>query len=165
MERSNVVGVGIDLVEIERMQRAVERSPHFVRRVFSPSEIHYCTYSRRPSVHYAGIFAAHEAVLKALGVGFSQGVGLLDVEVTHNHRGKPMVTLHNRARQIADQQGIIDVQISISNTHDLAVAHAVAITSDARPVTDDTLTTKAQLEASFKELRSVLDDLKDSSSQ
>lgn len=153
------MGVGIDLVEIERIERAVARSNHFVRRVFSPSEIHYCTYSRRPSVHYAGIFAAHEAVLKALGTGFGDGVGLLDVEITHNHLGKPVVTLHNRAQEVAEEQGIIDVQISVSNTHDLAVAHAVAITREARPVIDEKKSAQAQFEASFKELRGLLDDI------
>jgi len=154
----SAVGLGVDLLEIERMEQAIKRTPRFVERVFTSGEREYAESKARPAVHYATFFAAREAVLKALGCGFS-GVGLADVEITHDEKGKPEVLLHGNARVIAEQQGIKEIQISLSNTHFMAVASAVAIKAQSSPKKAMSESPMEELARQFKELRVLLDDL------
>ena len=90
-------GIGVDIVEISRMKSILEKTPAFARRVFTDEERSYCDASSRPAAHYASRFASREAVLKALGTGFSQGVGRKDVSVTRDKLGKPKALLSGRA--------------------------------------------------------------------
>ena len=154
-----LAGVGVDIFEIARMERALERYPHLAARVFTPQEQAYCNAKARPAQHYACRFAAREAVLKALGTGFSQGIGLSDVSVAHDANGKPMVVLCNKAFAIAQKNGVLEVALSLSFTHEFAVANAVAVTAQARPKKDEKPDPKEQLAASFKEARCVIDEL------
>ncbi len=94
-------GIGVDIVEISRMKSILEKTPSFAWRVFTEEERAYCDASSRPAAHYAGLFASREAVLKALGTGFSQGVGRKDVSVTRDKLGKPKAPLSGRALEIA----------------------------------------------------------------
>lgn len=142
-------GLGVDIIEIDRMKRALDRSPHFKERVFSEGERSYCDAKVRPEVHYALRFAAKEAVLKALGTGFGQGVNVTDVEVTNNRYGKPEVILTGGALDIAHSQGVKEMHLSLSYTHDVGVANAVAITEDVQPVIDETKDPQAELAAAF----------------
>lgn len=152
-------GLGVDIVEIERMEKILTRSPQFPFRVFSEEERAYCESHHRPAVHYATHFAAKEAVLKALGTGFSQGVACTDVEVSHDENGKPFVMLHGRAKEIADERGITEIPLSLSRTRDTAVANAIAMTPVSKPKEEEKLTPSQEIAARFKELRSMLDDL------
>ena len=156
-------GLGVDIVEIERMEKILTRSPRFAHRVFSDAERAYCEAHHRPAVRYATHFAAKEAVLKALGTGFSQGIGYTDVEVSHDKNGKPYSILHGRAREIADELAIIEIPLSLSRTNETAVANAIAVTAKARPIVEEKEITPAQeLAMRFRELRSMLDDLEES---
>ena len=124
------VGLGVDIVEIERMRKILKRSPAFARKVFSAEERRYCDATAQPAVHYATRFAAKEAVLKALGTGFSQGIGARDVEVRRTSKGRPYAVLTGCAKQVAQALG------AVSYTHlhvaELAgVAHPVACDDDA----------------------------------
>ena len=74
------VGLGVDIVEIARVRRILERTPSFRERVFSEEERAYCDAAANPEVHYATRFAAKEAVVKALGTGFTRGIGVRDIE-------------------------------------------------------------------------------------
>lgn len=152
-------GLGVDIVEIERMEKILTRSPQFPFRVFSEEERAYCESHHRPAVHYATHFAAKEAVLKALGTGFSQGIGFTDVEVSHDENGKPFVLLHGRAKEIADERGITEIPLSLSRTRDTAVANAIAMTPVSKPKVEEKLSPSQEIAARFKELRSMLDDL------
>ena len=152
------VGVGVDLVEIERMERAITRTPRITKRVFTSGEREYAWSKARPAVQYATFFAAREAVLKALGTGFA-GINYQDVEVTHDEKGKPSVLLHGKAAAFAEEQGIIEIQISLSHTHQMAVASAVAIKAQSSPRKNVALSPMEELARQFKELRSLLDDL------
>jgi len=154
----SLVGVGVDLVEIERMERAIQRTPRITKRVFTSGEREYAWSKARPAVHYASFFAAREAVLKALGCGFA-GVNYQDVEVTHDDKGKPTVLLHGNAAALAEQQNIKEIQISLSHTHQMAVASAVAIKAQSSPRKNLALSPMEELARQFKELRSLLDDL------
>ena len=90
---SDSVSLGVDIVEIDRMRAILKRSPAFARRAFSSEEQAYCNATAAPEFHYATRFAAKEAVLKALGTGFSQGIGMKDVEVALDAKGKPRAVL------------------------------------------------------------------------
>ena len=112
------LGIGIDLIEIERVERALERRPRLAERLFTPAELAYARRRSRPGRHLAARFAAKEAVIKALG----QGVPLRDVEVVSGE--PPALQLHGRAAELAG-----DRKISISLTHSRDSAAAVAVAS------------------------------------
>ena len=152
-------GIGVDIVEISRMKSILEKTPSFARRVFTGEECAYCDASSRPAAHYASRFASREAVLKALGTGFSQ-VGRKDVSVTRDNLGKPKAVLSGRALEIAQELGVVEVALSITLTGDLAVANAIAITEDARPKPkEEKVSIKERVAQTYKEARSVLDEL------
>lgn len=150
--------IGVDIVEIERMRAILERTPSFKTRVFSEAERAYCDKKARPECHYATRFAAKEAVLKALGTGFSEGIGVRDIEVVLNAKGKPQVKLYRRAAEKANELEIKDMPISLSYTQDDAVACALALVneSEEKPEPQDPL---QDLQRQFKEVRSMLDEL------
>jgi holo-[acyl-carrier protein] synthase len=112
------LGVGIDLIEIERVERALERRPRLAERLFTPAELAYSRERARPGRHLAARFAAKEAVIKALG----QGVPLSQIEVVSGE--PPKLRLHGQAAEAAG-----DTEIAISLTHSDETAAAVAIAS------------------------------------
>lgn len=152
-------GIGVDMLEISRMERVLERRPNFARRVFTEEERAYCERSARPAEHYAARFAAREAVVKALGTGFSDGVSFRDVSVSRDESGRPRAVLTGRAAEVARERGIREIALSISHTHDVAVANAIAVTDDVRPEPDSRKDTARALASSFKEARAILDEL------
>lgn len=154
-----LAGVGVDMVEIARMERILKRTPRFARRVFTDEERAYCEATTRPAAHYACRFAAREAVLKALGCGFGNGVKLGDVCVSRDAQGRPRAILSGRAAELAAERGVLDVVISLSLTREMAVANAVATTAQTAPKQDETRDPKRELAESFKEARSLIDEL------
>lgn len=153
------VGLGVDIVEIERMRNILERTPSFRERVFSEDERAYCDATSCPEAHYATRFAAKEAVLKALGTGFSQGIGVRDIEVRRTTKGRPYVVLSGRAREVAREQGVRELPISLSYTHVEAVACAMAITEDVVNSQSQRENSAEELAKQFKEARAMLDEL------
>ena len=152
-------GVGVDMVEIARMERIKAKTPGFFPRVFTEEECAYCESTSRPAVHYALRFAAREAVLKALGCGFS-GVNRKDVSVALDQNGRPTVVLAGKALEYAQEHGVVEVALSLSATGELAVANAMAITDDARPKPKTSKQDeKKRIAQSFRDARSVLDEL------
>jgi len=104
-------------------------------------------------------FAAKEAVLKALGTGFS-GMRFRDVEVVRDERGRPIPKLSGKAAEVAEAAGVVEMHLSLSYTHTNAVASAVAITEQMRPQKPvEPETPEQRLAASFKDARSLLDDV------
>lgn len=155
-----ISGLGVDIVEIERMRRALERRPRMRERLFSEEERAYCESRSRPEIHYAMRFAAKEAVLKALGMGFSNGIRFTDVEVLRDDRGRPVPRLSGRAAEIADAAGVVEMHLSLSFTHMNAVASAVAVTERMRPQAEPRPARPAErLEDAFREARGLLDDI------
>ena len=154
-----LAGIGVDMLEIARMQHALDEKPYFIRRLFTEDERMYCEHTARPAEHYAGRFAAREAVLKALGLGFGNGVGIGDVSVVRDDSGRPHALLAGRAAKVAREQGVREVALSISHTHDVAVANAVAVTDVVRPKPDEKEDAAKALAVSFKEARSVIAEL------
>lgn len=154
----NQVGLGVDIVEIARMAAILKRTPRFKSRVFTAEEQAYCNATASPEVHYATRFAAKEAVLKALGTGFAWGIyDPRSVEVRRNTKGRPFVVLHGSVKELAQQQAVTEVPLSLSYTHTEAVACAMAITNTSTaPLPDED--PMAELSRQFKELRNLLDD-------
>ncbi|NPD32851.1 holo-ACP synthase [Eggerthellaceae bacterium zg-997] len=153
------VGLGVDIVEVGRMKAILKRTPSFAERVFSPDERAYCDASSIPATHYALRFAAKEAVVKALGCGFSDGVGVRDIEVRRADNGRPFVALSGRAREIADEQGVREIPVSLSFTHTDAVACALAITSGSVRAAEKRVDPRERLAQRFRETRGILDEL------
>lgn len=158
-EQTMINGLGVDIVEIDRMRDALQRRPRMKERLFSEEERAYCDGRNKPEIHYAMRFAAKEAVLKALGTGFS-GMRFRDVEVVRDERGRPIPRLTGRAAEVAEAAGVVEMHLSLSFTHATAVASAVAITGQMRPAKPVEVETQQQrLAASFKELRRLLDEV------
>ncbi len=155
-----LAGVGVDIVDVKRMEKVLSRTPSFVMRVFTDEERLYCEHTARPAEHYAARFAAREAVLKALGTGFSGGVGLRDVSVVRSEKGKPTVKLEGKVKEIAQAQGVVEIALSLSATREVAVANAVAVTEQVKPQVSEPEEDQAKLLAkSFRNACSVLDEL------
>ena len=152
-------GIGVDMLEISRMERVIERRPNFLRRVFTEEERAYCERSARPAEHYAARWAAREAVVKALGCGFGNGVGIRDVSVVRDERGAVRAQLTGGAAKVALEKGVVEVALSISYTREVAVANAVAVTEAVKPKVDAKADAARALAASFREAKSVLDEL------
>ncbi len=120
-----IAGLGVDICEIVRMERALERHPTLRERVFTPEEIAYCDSRARPAESYAGRFAAREAVIKALG-GYRER-GWRDISVTRAPTGAPAIRLEGNAKRRADALGVSSVLISFTHERASAVAFAVAV--------------------------------------
>jgi holo-[acyl-carrier protein] synthase len=128
----NVVGIGIDALEIVRFRKAVEeRGEKFLEKVFTPREIEYVGAKKASYMHLAGKFAAKEAVKKALPDGAEIGLNWADIEILNGDDGKPYVLLHGHAKKLKEKFGISRVLISISHTKDLATSNAVVINDGA----------------------------------
>ncbi len=153
-----LAGLGVDIVEIARMENILKRTPRFKQRVYVQSERDYCESKPNPAVHYALFFAAKEAVLKALGTGFT-GMGLNDVQVAHDGRGKPLAVLEGKAKQVADELQIAEVFLSLSYTHETAVASAVAARKEDIPPKETVEDPNKKLEAQFRNMRAMLDEI------
>jgi holo-[acyl-carrier protein] synthase len=122
-----ILGLGVDLCEIARMERAISRHPTFRDRVFTPEEIAYCESRARPAESFAGRFAAREATIKALG-GY-RGRRWQDISVSRHPSGAPAIRLDGNAKRRADALGITEVLITFTHEKTNAIAFAIAIGS------------------------------------
>ncbi len=119
-----VIGIGCDIIEIERISRAIARAA-FVRRVYTADEIAYCQgRGQQAAASFAARFAAKEAVLKALGTGL-RGGSLQEIVVTSNALGKPEVCLSGYFAELAEQLGVKNIKISLSHSKEMAMAYVV----------------------------------------
>ncbi|MBC7854621.1 MAG: holo-ACP synthase [Pirellulaceae bacterium] len=124
----NILGIGTDIIECLRIAQMIERHGElFLNRVYTPHEIEYCSARKAANQHYAGRFAAKEAVLKALGTGWTRGIHWQDIEVRNELGGKPSIALGGGARELCRQVGISEVMITISHCRSYATAYALAV--------------------------------------
>jgi holo-[acyl-carrier protein] synthase len=124
----NILGIGTDIVETLRIAQMIERHGElFLGRVFTPHEIEYCSVRKAATQHYAGRWAAKEAVLKALGTGWSRGISWRDIEVRNELGGRPHIVLDGGALDVSRRLGIQKVLISISHCRNYATAYALAV--------------------------------------
>lgn len=121
-----IKGIGIDIVEVTRIEKAISRRGGFTERIFTESERDYCLSRRRPHLHFAARFAAKEAAVKALGTGM-RGVKWTDFEVRRDKWGRPYLRLSGSAAELAKERGICDIFISLSLSRESAIASAIAV--------------------------------------
>ena len=121
-----IIGIGVDIVEIKRMRKAMERSKErFLLRLFTSDEQQYCNGYRDPVPHFAARFAAKEAVFKALGTGWAKGVTWLDVEVQKEQQEAPRIALQGEAQKLCMAKGASNVHLSLSHSDQWVVAMVV----------------------------------------
>ncbi|MDI6716537.1 MAG: holo-ACP synthase [Actinomycetota bacterium] len=121
-----IKGIGIDIVEVSRIEQAMNRRRRFAERVFTELERDYCFGRHRPYLHFAARFAAKEAAVKALGSGMT-GIKWTDLEVRRDKWGKPYLSLTGNAANIAREKGICNIFISLSFSRESAIASAIAV--------------------------------------
>lgn len=121
-----VLGLGTDLVEVDRLRRALERQPGLRTRLFTADEWDYADRHHDPHPHLAARFAAKEAVMKALGRGMSS-MGFAEIEVARSAAGVPSVRLSGNAASIADASGVAGWHLSLTHTDLMAQAVAIAV--------------------------------------
>jgi holo-[acyl-carrier protein] synthase len=119
------LGVGTDLVEVDRLRAALDRRPGLRTRLFTAAEWDYADRHRDPMTHLAARFAAKESVMKALGRGMDT-MSFAEIEVVHDAHGAPAVRLHGRAAAVAAESGVAGWLLSLTHTATLAQAVAVA---------------------------------------
>jgi holo-[acyl-carrier protein] synthase len=124
-----VLGVGVDLIEIERVKKAMESKSgkRFERRVFTEREIAYCRSKANPYPHFAARFAAKEAVMKAFGTGWTARVFWKGIEIWNNELGRPFITFHGKTEELAEEMGAQTCQVSLSHNRSQAVAVAILL--------------------------------------
>jgi len=121
-----IIGVGMDLVKRDRIERALERhGERFIGRIFTDAERDYSEGRPHAPLHFAGMWAIKESAVKALGTGFRDGIAWRHIEVTHDPLGKPLVTLHGKARERADAMGVARIHASITHDTDWSAAQIV----------------------------------------
>lgn len=129
-----VVGIGIDIVEVRRISRALQGGDEMAHRVFTDEELRYCRARKNQYQHFAGRFAAKEAALKALGTGWQEGIRWKDVEVVADELGKPVLHFQRRAKEVFDASGAREVHVTITHAKEYAVAAVVIDTGREQPV-------------------------------
>ena len=118
--------MGVDIAEVGRIQRAIERHGEvFLRRIYTPQERAYCEQFKSKYERYAGRFAAKEAAMKALGTGWRRGVRWVDLEVVRELSGRPTLGLAGEAAKIAAQLGVKNIALSITHTESQALAQVI----------------------------------------
>ncbi len=121
-----MIGIGTDLVDVDRFRRSLQRTPGLRGRLFRPAERAYADRRRDPAERYAVRFAAKEAVLKSLGLGLG-GAALYDIEVVRAESGRPGLLLHGGAAEAADRAGVQGWLVTLSHTDHVAMATVVAL--------------------------------------
>lgn len=118
-----IIGIGTDIIEIDRIKKAVSRTSRFLEKAFTEKEIEYFRSRNLSANTIAGNFAAKEAVSKALGSGFRQ-FGLKDIEILRDDLGKPLVNLNENIYEIIGKRNF-KIHVSISHSQDNAIAYSI----------------------------------------
>ncbi|MEO6816960.1 MAG: holo-ACP synthase [Edaphobacter sp.] len=122
-----VLGLGTDLIEIERVQQSLTRfGQRFMHKVFTEGEIAYCQQKKNAAESFAARFAAKEAAAKALGTGIARGISWREIEVRRNPGERPTLHLTGRAAERAETMGVRHLQLSLTHSRDVAMAVVIA---------------------------------------
>lgn len=125
---SNIIGIGTDITECLRIARMIERHGElFIERVYTPDEIKYCQNRKQATQHFTGRWAAKEAILKAIGTGWTKGISWRDMEIRNEPGGKPTVAVRGGVKDVVEQLGITDIHVTISHCRTHATATAIAV--------------------------------------
>ena len=126
MINAMIHGIGVDIVNIDRMERVIERwGERFIQRVFTPAEMDFCLNRPSPALAFSTRFAAKEAFSKAMGTGMKKGVKWRDIEVFHYPGGRPGLRLHGRSSERCREENITGFHLSMSDEGEYGVAMVI----------------------------------------
>jgi holo-[acyl-carrier protein] synthase len=117
-----IFGTGIDIIEVSRIKTVMEKDIGFREKIFTPGEIEYCETKRHKYENYAARFSAKEAFLKAIGTGWRFGIRFADIDVYHDEYGKPLIRLNGKAEELARNECISKIHVSLSHVKEMATA-------------------------------------------
>ena len=120
-----IVGVGIDILEVSRIEKDLQEKTGLKNQLFTTREIEYCESKRYPAPHFAARFCAKEAFFKALGSGYRGGLSWREVETEHDNLGQPHLILSGKAREAAKTLGVDKIFLTLSHTRQLAIANVI----------------------------------------
>jgi holo-[acyl-carrier protein] synthase len=121
-----IVGLGVDIAEVDRVRAAIERHGQaFLKRLFTPAETAYCERHRNKYERYAGRFAAKEAAMKALGTGWRGGIRWQDIEVIRLPSGRPTLELRGRSKEFAERLQVKHISLTITHSGNTALAQVI----------------------------------------
>lgn len=120
-----IFGIGTDIIEVERIEKQLEKNSGLKDKLFTAGEIAYCESKKNKGQHYAARFAAKEAFLKAIGTGWRDGLQFNEVEVTNDQLGKPAIVLYGKTRDFVTEINITNIQVSLTHIKD--VVNAIVI--------------------------------------
>jgi len=117
-----ISGVGIDIIEVERIRKQITEKDKFKRRIFTKKEIEYCESKKNRAQNYAARFAAKESFFKAIGTGLRGGITFKDIEIVNDKLGKPEIVLYGNAKRFISEKKLSNIHVSLSHTKDFACA-------------------------------------------
>ncbi|MFZ4522796.1 MAG: holo-ACP synthase [Bacteroidales bacterium] len=117
-----IYGTGIDIIEVERIEKVMGRDIGFRDKIFTPGEIAYCETKKHKYENYAARFSVKEAFLKAIGTGWRYGIRFADIEVYHDDLGKPFINVHGKAKELVTELSITKMHVSLSHLKEMATA-------------------------------------------
>jgi len=120
-----IVGIGTDIIEVERIQKLLDKDTAFIEKIFTLAERAYCESKKHRAESYAARFAAKEAVFKALGTGWRGEMAFSEIEVVNDALGKPAIKMYGKVKEQAEALGIKNMQLSLSHIKAFAQAFVV----------------------------------------
>jgi len=120
-----ILGIGTDIIKVDRLQRSIEKNERFVEKVFTSDEIRYCEVRASKYQSYAARFAAKEAVMKAIGTGWDGIINWTDIEVALDPLGKPGIRCHGATQTFMDEHRITRIHLSLSHEQEYAIAYVI----------------------------------------
>ena len=117
-----IFGTGIDIIEVGRIAKVMERDLGFRDKIYTEGEIAYCDSKKNKYQHYAARFSAKEALMKAIGTGWRFGIRFADIEVYHDELGQPHILLTGKAKELSEKERFSKIHVSLSHVKELATA-------------------------------------------
>ena len=117
-----IYGIGIDIIEVERVKKLISKRDKYLKRIYTETEIEYCEHFKRKEQEYAGRFSAKEAFSKAMGTGMSHGIKFNEIEIINDELGKPEINLSGFTKEYFQKKGLKNIFVSISHLKEYATA-------------------------------------------
>jgi len=117
-----IYGIGTDIIEVLRIKTVMEKDIGFREKIFTPGEISYCETKKNKFENYAARFSAKEAFMKAIGTGWRFGIRFADIDIYHDEYGKPLIRLSGKAEELAKNERISKIHVSLSHLKEMATA-------------------------------------------
>jgi holo-[acyl-carrier protein] synthase len=129
-----IYGIGTDIIEVARIEKALSRDIGFRDKIFTPGEIEYCETKRNKYQHYAARFSAKEAFLKAIGTGWRYGVRFADIDIFHDELGQPHIRTTGIAKELTERLQVSKIHVSLSHLKEMATAVVILECETANPL-------------------------------